>query len=116
MSAVMTKKEEDGRDRERASHITKIVRERKDFEHLEYERCRGDQVTRISVVGENGKALAHLWPDKRFSAKKVKAISIMYYDKHGHRCTRFLSSPKNKKDCAHVFIWKNICQKCGECA
>lgn len=95
MSEMTKKKYKPVITTETVNHITKVVNEHKFGEHLDYERCRGDQVTRINAVGEDGTILAHLWPDKRFSSKKIKAISIMYYDKQSRRCTRFLASPKN---------------------
>lgn len=54
-----------------------------------------NEVIRLSAYDKNGKKLAELTPDKKLSVKKIKAISILFYNEKGQRITRFLTKQEN---------------------
>jgi hypothetical protein len=58
---------------------------------LKREAVKGDQILSMKAYDKYSNCLAVLIPTKKISNKKIRAISLSWYDGRGLRHTRFLS-------------------------
>jgi len=56
-----------------------------------------ERVIRMDVLDKDGKIVAELIPTKPLHQKKVRVVSIQFYDDQERRCTRFLFDPSFKR-------------------